>query len=340
MIEGDYGHLAKKNAEIKCAYAGCKAKTMNVDLTVMGRKSYMSFAGTSYPAFELPPDSKNNGKDLPPDTVLRVRWDRLNFFGYHSFLGPVRIKMNTLNSGGRVHSIASDRISQTALWFKNDHAFQPDGYFPAVNENRLYFELEIPRFKLAYRNHDPVINGAVIDQVPPDNIEYELKEPVRFKSSSALAPNLTLENCRMAMAILRNVSVEVEKLEVSGTKTTGMFLVSLREPVPDVKLAIVGDTTANVHLSPVEQFFELGSEPLRRTLEFDWTDALWPGTVSVCFILVHPFESRSASILTFDLEELRTGQVMEGFPEFTETGLTDKSPPGIARKGISQGPIP
>lgn len=336
MLVGDYGHLPKSTLELKCAYAGCKAKTMKVNVGLLGTSTEVSFVGTSYPVFELPPHSRDKGRDLDSDTVLRVRWDRLNFYATHPLMGPIRLKIDSQRSGGRVHSRKSGRVKDTDLWFSKGLDLPDDGYFPAVNENRLFFNLEVPRFGLLYRNETPVVNGAIIDQIPPDNIEYELHSPVRFKSGSPMAPAITLENCRMAMALLERVGVEVSRMEVAGDITTVTFEIKVDDPPPGAQLGIVGDSTSNVGFAPVEQFFDIGAERVTKQVAFDLSGALWPGTASVCFVLVHPFESRSASVLTFDLEELRTGTVLDGFPEFADQGLVDKSASSRHRKGIAQ----
>lgn len=306
---------------------------------MLGQQMTLNFAGASYPQFELPPQTQNFGKDMKRDAVLRVRWDRLSFYSAHKYLGPIRLRIDTQKSGGRVQSVAGQQVSGDKVWMAEQPAFKEDGYFPAANENRLFFELELPRWGLRYKNVDPVINGALLDRIPPDNIEYEMQNPVKFKPDLPLAPSITLEACRMAMALLERVEAKVVSFKVKGAKTTVIFEISLDAPVEDAEIAIIGDTTSNVGFAPVEQFLKVGREPARCQVTFDLTNALWPGTASVCFVLIHPYESKGASILTFDLEELRTGQLIDGLPSFGDEGLVDGSSSDLPHKSISQGPL-
>lgn len=205
-----FAPLPKHEFEIKCAYSGCDGTKRNkIMAKMLGFNIELSLAGLTQPYFEDALRSKNNGGDLSADSVLRVKWNRLNFFTDHWFLGRVEINMRTLESAGRVWSLENPSLTNAPAWL-GDLPKSTGSFFPAYNENHLYFSVSIPRFGLTFENKEPVVNGAVINEIPPLGTNYKMKQPAVFKATNRFLPlSVVIEECQMAMATLKNIKLEV-----------------------------------------------------------------------------------------------------------------------------------
>jgi hypothetical protein len=302
--------------QIMCAYSGCASKTMTVDASIAGMRFPLSFGGLTEPYFEDAYRTSNNGADLHPDTILRVRWKRLEFFSEHPVLGRIEIKMITDKSTGRVQSLARTRPVLTTNWLNDALPPPGTGFFPAVNENRLYFKISLPRFGLDFENSEPVVNGAVIDQIPPLSTLYRLQGPVVFKSTSRLAPlSMTLEKCRMAMAVLRDINLAVESLVKTGETTSRLTVLAKNESTEKhVRLAVRPYSASNIEVNTTQWFLNVDQQESKIVFDIDISKALPASVLYLAFMIIEPFDNQSANTLTLDYEELRRGQALEGYP--------------------------
>lgn len=311
------------DSQITCAYSGCSSKTMSVDASIAGMRFPLSFGGLTEPYFEDAHRTSDNGADLHPDTILRVRWKRLQFFSEHPVLGRIEIKMISEKSTGRVQSLARAKPLLSG-WIQD--AFPPNqghSFFPAINENRLYFRISLPRFGLEFENDEPVVNGAVIEQIPPLSTAYRLQKPVQFRSASRLNPfTMTLENCRMAMAVLRDIKLTVESLTKTGENTSRLVVVATNESTEDhVRMAVRPYSPSNIEVETSKWFLDVGRKDSRITFDIDISKALPASCLYLAFMIIQPFDNLSSNTLTIDYEELRRGQQIEGYPQVSTSAV-------------------
>jgi hypothetical protein len=307
--------------QITCAYSGCATKTMSVDANIAGMKVPLSFGGLTEPYFEDAYRTKNNGADLHPESVLRVRWKRLEFFGQHRLLGRVEIRMLTEKSTGRVESLARSTRLLQASWLADSLPPANDSFFPAINENRLYFRISLPRFGLEFENYEPAVNGAVINQILPLSTLYTLQSPVKFTSTSRLAPfSMTLEKCRMAMAILQNIALSVGSLTKTGDWTTRLIVKAKNESSePHVRLAVRPYSASNIEVQTEHWSLDVDQQETAITFNIDISKAMPASTVYIAFMIIEPFENQSANTLMLDYEEIRAGHMLDGYPQISQT---------------------
>jgi hypothetical protein len=320
------GELPRFDGEfhIECAYAGCpgRTKAMQVDVNVGPFHRRVSFAGITAPRFEDPPLTAAFGADLPPESILRVRWDRLTFYGEDPVLGSISIELDTARSLGRVRSLGTPGARTFANWINAEK--RPGGtFFPAINENRLYFTVNVPRFGVTARNDIPVVNGAVINAIPPQGEEYRLQQPVTFRSTRRLLPlSVTLQNCQMAMSVLQAISLEVVELRKISDNVTQLRVRATNGSTADsIRLGVVAHSSCNIQVSPTPAFVGVGRDPVNIDLTLDLSTASPPGVVLIGFVLVEPYESPGANQLTIDYDEIRLGRIESGVPVLTGNGL-------------------
>lgn len=308
---------------IQCAYSGCASRTkaMRVNVSVGPLSRRVAFAGITAPRFEEPPVTSALGADLPSDTILRLRWDRLSFYGQDSVLGAVNIHIDTARSLGRVRSLSGAATQSFASWLDA----KPTGgtFFPAVNENRLYFTVEVPRFGIVAKNDSPVVNGAVINAIPPQGEEYRLQNPVAFRSTSRFMPlTVTLEDCQMAMSVLQAIRLEVVSLQKLADDVARLTVRAYNESSVDaVQICVVSHSPCNIQVSPTPAFISLDRSPAKVELTLDLSRASPPGAVLIGFVLVEPYESPGANQLIIDYDEIRLGRIEAGVPLLSGRGL-------------------
>lgn len=296
---------------------------MSVDVIFAGVRFPLSFGGLTEPFFEDAYRTNNNGADLHPDTILRVRWKRLEFFSQHPVLGRIEIKMITEKSTGRVQSLARSKPMLETSWLQDTPMSMSKEFFPAANENRLYFRISLPRFGLEFENTEPVVNVALIEQIPPVSTLYKLQAPVKFKATNRLFPlSLTLEKCRMAMAILRDVKLDLESLTKTGEWTSQLVVRAKNESSePHVRLAIRPYSAAGIEVHADQWFLNIDQEDVRITFNIDVSKALPASILYLAFMIIEPFENQSANTLTLDYEELRIGSPLAGYPQISQNAV-------------------
>ena len=289
----------------------------------MGLKIPLSFGGLTEPYFEDAYRTTTNGADLHPDTILRVRWKRLEFFSEHHVLGPIEIKMITDKSTGRVQSLSRTQPLISVAWLPDAVPLASQTFFPAVNENRLYFQISLPKLGLQFENEDPVVNGAFINQIPPLSTLYRLQDPVRFSSTNSLVPlSMTLENCRMAMAVLRSIKLEVESLTKTGENNSSLVVLATNQSTEDhVRLAVRPFSASNIKVSTLNWFLDVDRLPSRIQFDVDISKSMPASILYLAFMIIEPFENLSSNTLAIDYEELRAGQQMDGFPQYSRSAV-------------------
>ena len=325
MIVGDVPEVDGE-FQLKCAYPGCGNKKMQVDISIGPFRRRVNFIGVTAPGFEDPPQTAASGRDLPTSTVLRVRWERLTFNGEDPILGPVQIDMITQPSTGRVYSLANPSRGDFGDWLIEGTESAANTFFPAVNENRLYFTIHIPRFGIRMRNSEPVDNGAVIDAIPPKGINYRLKRPVSIRGPRLLPVRASLENCRMAMTILSAVDLEVIDFQASGDLQARLRVKALNlSDVERVRLAASFHSSAGIELVPSQQFVQVGRDPVDLEFHLDARSANPPGFIMIGIVLIDPYESPGAAQMLIDYDEIRLGRLDDRAPDFS-SGSYARSP--------------
>lgn len=292
-------------------------KQMQVEIALGPLRRFVNFVGASVPGFEDPPRTSDAGRDLPVDTVLRVRWEKLTFDGHDAIFGPIKINMVTQSSTGRVYSLANPERRGFGDWLV-DGETSSGGFFPAVNENRLYFNVEIPRFALRLVNSDPVENGALIGAIPPKGIEYRLKDPVDFHGPRYLPLKVRLGNCRMAMTVLNDVRLEVTDFRRSVELQSRLNVrVTNESSAETVRLAVTYHSWAGIVVQPAPHFVHAAREPIDLVLDLDARKANPPGFVTIGVVLIEPYESPGASQMNVDYDEVRLGRRDDRAPDFS-----------------------
>jgi hypothetical protein len=111
------------------------------------------------------------GGEIPADATLEVVWRDGHFLGRHWLLGEIRADLST----------EGPTVSRGVLQALHAGA-GPKRFFPATNENQLWFVFGLPRFRITLAHTEPVINRADINGIPPYEILYPLREPVTLRS--------------------------------------------------------------------------------------------------------------------------------------------------------------
>ncbi|HLY80667.1 MAG TPA: hypothetical protein VKQ70_14900 [Caulobacteraceae bacterium] len=286
-------------------------------------KRQLNFAGATFPRFEDPPITSSRGADLPRDTVLRVKWDRLTFFGRDSILGPIVISLKNKPSLGRVTSLSSHDLDRSKIWIELPRlSAEHDSFFPAYNENALYFEMRVPRFSAIFENEFPVQNAAVVSHIPPEGVDYFLKAPVTFQRTAGWIPiDISIVECQMAMSTLKDIEITVKNFSKSGPNASTVRIECLNTSEFDqVEVGVIFDSTCNIQSKSLPMFLTLGRSPVEVSVELDISQATPPGFIVVAFVLMKPLVSPGSSRLTIDYDEIRLGTERNDVPIFTDAG--------------------
>jgi hypothetical protein len=93
-----------------------------------------------------------------------------------------------------------------------------ESFFPARNENELFFKIRIPRFGLRFENRDPVLNSSEITRIPPFYSIYHLDKKVRFHSRSWLPIPIDVVSCIIETMIEESLGLRVDNVAQVGRR--------------------------------------------------------------------------------------------------------------------------
>lgn len=144
-------------------------------------------------------------RDLRTDTELDITWKTCHFLARHPLLGDVHIDLDDRRGPSRGTVISRARHTGA----------DRGGFFPAYNENRLYFRIQLPRAGVEYTSELPIINSAEIRAIPPIGVPYHLSAPVVFKANRRWLPSLKVLLCVVRMMNEERLRLVVESASVS-----------------------------------------------------------------------------------------------------------------------------
>jgi len=182
-----------------------------VDIVMMGKRIKANLGGVAVAGF---PDVEDvSVEDLRPGESFRVDWHDAFFFGEHSLLGPMHVRLRPIaqtpqtGTSGMVRSLAE----QSSSGGPTEGAF-----LPAINRNEFHWRIRLPRFDLVLNNPTALVNEAVINALPPVEEEYNLVDPVTFKADIArsgplarMTPEFEIETCRVKLQELKDLNTTV-----------------------------------------------------------------------------------------------------------------------------------
>lgn len=308
-----------KTDEIACAYAGCRdgvgfKKSASVAAKFAGRDVSLKFGGFTDPILERPVVSNARFSDLPPDEIIGLGWRRMQFFSNHPEIGDISFEMRVDGppSRGRIISLSNGRIGNLDTFSDFSGLHATGNFFPAINENEIYFRVKIPSIKKTFISHKPLRNSSVVTEIPPLNVDYHFAEPLEFVSEDGDGTTFTIEDCIISITILKNVTMEVHSISALSSEITEIqLLLTNTSDVEDVTIAIFGESTAGIRAMPAKQIISLSRESKIVKLNCDHSLAKPPGTLTIGAILIEPYESRGSNNMIFDLQELRLAKILD-----------------------------
>lgn len=215
------------------------------------------------------------------DSVI-VRWEEAVFRGRDTVLGDVIAKLNK----SKLLALPESNIVSNGDLLSS-------GFFPAENVNYLPFQIALPRFGVKMVSDVPVVNRAIINEVPPYGSIYKLSSSVKFSNEGGLFPlRVSLEQCSVRLVELRNIKLDIEKTNSGDGYASYSATISNETTEDSIQVAWViwpqKEDDADVggvidlHRAPKLIEFEL---PLSMLDEIRWV------AVAIC----RPFETEAAA---------------------------------------------
>lgn len=113
---------------------------------------------------------------------IRVEWRDAVFHGSHPVLGEISA---TLRSPAHLQpSLGVVRAMNLPPGGGGAPAVAPGAFFPALSRNEFYFRFQVPRLGLHLESSEPIVNEAVVHEVPPRKEVFRLSQPARFAARS------------------------------------------------------------------------------------------------------------------------------------------------------------
>lgn len=257
-----------------------------VQLRAHGVPFTVNVAGVAKATF--PGNENVDVAGLSTSSDIRLTWEDAVFYGKHWLLGPIFITLPKGGAAGFAAAAGSIRSQSTSA------------LFPALNRNEFPFQIHLPRLGSRFSSDQPVINEAVITEIPPLRTEYHLVTPVRYRqtqaSTSIFSPitgDVVLEECAVKLLELRDIHVTVGIIERSAENIT--FEAELQNETPENKITVTWLVWPRSGLEPEEA---IGSVNLaRRSVRFRFAASL--ETLSderwLAIALARPFKSNASA---------------------------------------------
>jgi len=182
-----------------------------------------------------------------PQAKLAIEWKYATYYAYHWLLGPIIIELNhDRENRGIIRAIDSE-----------------DGFFPASNENHLFFTIYLPRFHLQFRNEQPVVNSSVIMQIPPLHSTYLFNIPMEFKSNSWFPYPLKLSAGLIDTLTEGNLDLHVNDTSQHGKQFHVDFSLSNLSGIKKITVVWFLTGTLNKKLIKLYSRVQLKEKPVR-----------------------------------------------------------------------------
>jgi hypothetical protein len=192
--------------------------------------------GVAKAAFaELPDQASLN---TAPGTSLDVQWQEVFFIGYDPVIGPVQVELQQPGAAGAAISTVQAVAESDTIGTRS--------FFPARNVNRFWFEIQAPRFGVAYRSSGVLENEATITSIPPWKTVYTLRNgPIRFQRTAqrrsllsyVAAPEIQIEECRVKLMELENIDVDLSFVRRKGDFVTFQAVVTNKSTEENVGIS-------------------------------------------------------------------------------------------------------
>ncbi|MBV8048304.1 MAG: hypothetical protein JO171_14190 [Paludibacterium sp.] len=181
------------------------ARCGSMSMRIGGLPLQLGIGGLAEASFPQKTDSQI--QTLAIGEQFSVVWNNAVFYGQHPLVGKVIARL-----------VRERQATAPASIVRGDGSTGAVSFFPAVNRNFLFFEIEVPRIGARYTSDDPIVNSAKIGQVPPYGAVYKLEQPVTFRSSGKGLFNrlpITIETCSIKLVELSNVKLTLSKVAES-----------------------------------------------------------------------------------------------------------------------------
>ncbi|TGV03623.1 hypothetical protein [Flavivirga rizhaonensis] len=174
---------AKRSGDLKFSISPLKFLKFN-----------LNFMGSGTSIF----DEDLDFKKLEKNKLYRMVWASNTFIGKHWLLGKFKI---TLNKNNQSFGLL-------------DNSKVVNNRTQAINTNHFYFDFNFPRlFNLKMSNIDPIINSAIVFDIPPTHESVftldEKSQSSKFKLSKNNSLNLYFDYCEVTAYPERNIKIEV-----------------------------------------------------------------------------------------------------------------------------------
>lgn len=178
-----------------------------VVLSVSGIRMTANLGGVAKASF--PTKSTEELAELAAPDEFSVQWESAVFHGEHPILGKVTARLvDDVPTTGQASFVRSAVLDAPAA---------AGAFYPALNRNLLPFQIEVPRLGLVFRSSEPIVNSAMIDQIPPIGAIYQIENRPRFLAArtlstnilAAASPSIVVESCRVKLMELEGLRVEL-----------------------------------------------------------------------------------------------------------------------------------
>jgi hypothetical protein len=192
---------------------GGYSRSAEVTISIAGvlRTVYMAGAAEAF----FPDRSDDDLRDLLAGDSFELVWQDSVFHGRDPVLGEVTASLKRGPGAPRTSGLVRSNASVPQQPFELSQGGVD--FFPATNRNELHFEFILPRFNAIFDSSAPIINEAVIREIPPFGTIYRLIQPVtlevdRTRSGfiGSLAPTAEIQTCNVKLLLLGGMSTRVE----------------------------------------------------------------------------------------------------------------------------------
>lgn len=272
----------------------------------------------------------------PLPSSLSVRWHRLDFIGRHPLLGLLEVRLaGPHHSQGIIRSLAAEGVEIPEL-FRTAMARVPapirteipaskpaEGFFPAFNQNEIYFAISVPRLGAVFHASEPVRNASIVWQVPPVGSTYVLMNRPTFDqiSGPVQLPSITVEECILTMSkLLDALGVRPVRIRRGphGTTIVDVELIN-RSHEPTLSVAVLVTSNAGVFCRQAVRWVRVQRKPLLLSVALDhskvFTDV---GTASLSFFVTAPLPAHGFRNVVMDVREVREAQFIDNLPRVDE----------------------
>jgi hypothetical protein len=188
--------------------------------------------------------------ELTSSSSLSIHWRGGGFLGHHWLLGEFHAEILADATGANQ---SHGTVRPTA------QAREGAQFFPAWNENELWFKFRFPRFGLTFVSQAPVRNAAEITSIPPFRTPYQLSQPTTLSHSRWRWLRVKIAQC-----VVRTMAEEHLNAKLISIRRVGAKVVIVADVINESDRATVDAVWSLSLASPSTSSAQIGRVKLQK----------------------------------------------------------------------------